>query len=249
MKYVAILIEGDNENSLGGACQRDIWNMSNKLVRDLPIDVKYIYTFFHNLDDSYVSKIKRSGIVNNSLNSLENVRKCFENIVEWSKKEQLVIYFHYSGHGYQTHDDNGDEVDGMDEIFMGHTMKDDFIWNELVVKLSKQTHIFLTIDACHSGSGADLPYIWNDSKSKWILSKKKNVRAECSGFSLSACNDSQLSQQDVGETIGFSGSLTAGICDLGNFLQFIFEPLNLYHKLVPRLLMLRQSIDLYSVVK
>lgn len=33
-KFIAILIDGDIENSLGGACSRDIWNISKKLLND-----------------------------------------------------------------------------------------------------------------------------------------------------------------------------------------------------------------------
>lgn len=270
MKYIALLIEGDNENSLGGACQRDIWNISKKIIDELPINVSDFYTFFHDMNNTYIDKIKQLSIRNIFKNDINNIKKCFDHITTLSQTEQLIIYFHYSGHGYQRPDHDGDEIDGRDEVFIGGSMSDDFIWNELISKLSRESHIFLVIDACHSGSGADLPYVWNDEKSKWVLSSRRelfngketikksgmgekenikmnNVLSKCSGFSLSACNDSQLSMQDVGNTTGFAGSLTAGICDLGNMYKFIFEPSTIYKLLVPRLKNLNQTVCLHSV--
>lgn len=247
-KYVAILIDGDNENTLGYACSRDLWNISKKLIDDLHIDVDNIFSFFHNTtDDKYIKQIAKLGINNFYHNSLENITKCFNHIISLSKKESITVYFHYSGHGYQIRDTDGDELDGFDEIFLGHTMTDDYIWNNFITKLSKQTHVFLSIDACHSGSGADIPYILKNNV--WTIAKKKNFDANCTGFSVSACNDSQCSQQDVGETTGFAGSLTASLCDLCNFNELIYNPLKYFDILKIRLKKLNQSFELYSIQK
>lgn len=241
VKYIAILIEGDNENSLGGACARDVWNISKKIINELPIGFNDIHLFFHDLNDKIISRIKQLGINNIKNNSLQNIKDCFDKII--SMKEKIILIFHYSGHGYQTRDTDGDEIDGQDEVFLGHQMTDDYIWNNLISKLPETTHIFASIDACHSGSGMDFPYLWKDGK--WNLVGKKF--AKCSGFSISACNDSQLASQDVGETTGFSGSLTAGICDSGNYSKFIDNPFILYDQLVQRLKKLNQNVELYRL--
>lgn len=245
-KYIAILIEGDNENSLGGACSRDIWHITNKLINDLNVERNNIFTFFHSLgSDKYVEKLTSMGIMNITYNSLENIRKCYDFVVEQSKLSHVIVFFHYSGHGYQVMDHNGDEIDGMDEIFVGHQMTDDYVWEHLVSKLSESTHIFALVDACHAGSGMDMPYLWRNGK--WVLHKKKNVDAKCHGFSLSACNDVQCASQDIGETTGFSGSLTAGVCDSGRLSEFIYDPIKLYNILIPRLQKLHQTVELYCV--
>lgn len=245
-RYLAILIEGDNENTLGGACSRDIWNLSQKIINELNIDKKDIYTFFHSLaTDHYIKKIEQLGIPNITYNSIDNIKECFDKIIEISKVTSTVIFFHYSGHGYQTIDQDGDEIDGYDEIFLGHTMRDDYIWDQFVSKLPETTHIFALIDACHAGSGMDMPYVWRDGK--WILSKKKKIMANCRGYSLSACNDGQCASQDIGHTTGFAGSLTAGVCDSGKLMDFIYDPFKLYAMLQPRLKKLNQTVELYTV--
>lgn len=245
-KYIAILIDGDNECSLGGGCSRDLWNITRKLVAELPIDKNNIYTFFHNRNnDIYAARIFQMGISNISDNILTNIKLCFDKVIEQSKVEEVVIFFHYSGHGYQVPDDNGDEINGMDDIFLGHTMRDDFIWDNLVTNLSESSYIIGFMDACHSGTGMDLPYEWQNNK--WVLTKKKNITAKCSGYSLSACSDSQCASQDIGETTGFAGSLTAGICDSCKLSEIIHNPLIIYNRLIPRLQMLGQTVILESV--
>ncbi len=84
-----------------------------------------------------------------------------------------VIVFHYSGHGHQITDDNGDELDGYDEVLVpygapNHEARDlpagyagerhlrDDTLNELLTELrariGRDGHVLVTIDACFSGS-------------------------------------------------------------------------------------------------
>lgn len=244
--YIAILIDGDNENTLGGACSRDIWNMIIKMMRELNIERQNIHTFFNNPTDRYTTKLRNFGITNIEHNSLQNIKKCFDGVVEQAKQAEATVFFHYSGHGYQVADNNGDEVDGMDEIFLGHQMRDDYIWDNLVAKLPSNAKLIGTMDACHSGSGMDLPYQWNGSQ--WILAKKNNIKADCVAYSFSACNDGQCASQDIGETTGFAGSLTAGVCDLLNLLELVNQPTEVYKKLSERLQKLGQIVELYTTL-
>lgn len=249
IKYLAILIDGDVENSLGGACSRDVWNIAQKLIKDVPIQPENIYTFFHNNNnnDRYAKKIYDMKITKISESNLGNIKKCFDEIIDVSHKEKTVILFHYSGHGYQVPDIEGDEIDGFDEAFLGSTMKDDFIWDNFVSKLPNTSFVFAILDACHSGSGMDMPYIWQNQK--WNLAKKKNIEADCSGYSISACNDAQCSSQDVGETTGFSGSLIAAVCDDCNLLELMNNPFKYYGCICSRLQKLHQCVELYCVQK
>ena len=247
-KYLAILIDGDIENSLGGACSRDVWNISKKLINDVRIEPNNVYAFFHDLkNDYYAQKVLQMGISNISESKLDNIKKCFDEIVRIAHQDNTIIFFHYSGHGYQTSDPEGDEIDGMDEIFLGHTMKDDFIWDNLVSKLPETSYIFALLDACHSGSGMDMPYVWKNNG--WSLAKRTNIEAKCCGYSISACNDSQCSSQDVGETTGFSGSLIAAVCDECHLLELIHDPQKYYINICNRLRKLNQTCELYSVKK
>ena len=77
------------------------------------------------------------------------------------------LFFHYSGHGGQTKDLDGDEEDGYDEVIYpvdfrvaGHIVDDEM--HDIMVK-SLQPGVRLTaiFDSCHSGSALDLPYIYS----------------------------------------------------------------------------------------
>jgi hypothetical protein len=84
-----------------------------------------------------------------------------------------VIVVHYSGHGHQITDDNGDELDGYDEVLVPygapnfdaidlpdgyagekHLRDDhlDLLLTELREKLGPEGQLLMTIDACFSGS-------------------------------------------------------------------------------------------------
>lgn len=245
---LAILIDGDIENSLGGACTRDIWNITNKLLKETNINKNNIFVFLHKItNDLYAKKLYDIGITNIQFSTIINIKQCFDKIIELSKEKLLKIIFHYSGHGYQTLDLDGDEVDGMDEIFLGHAMSDDFIWNNFVSKLGLGTMIYAFMDACHAGSGMDFPYSYVHGN--WTLCKKKNLYANCSGISFSACNDSQCASQDVGNTTGFGGSLTVAFCDYCNYNTLFECPVNTYRVLSDRLKLLNQTVELYCIHK
>lgn len=81
-----------------------------------------------------------------------------------------IVYFHFSGHGQQIQDKDGDEVDGFDEALLpydalmefkpgvyegqNHLSDDELgqLYHRLTKKLGKNGHFLLTIDACHSGT-------------------------------------------------------------------------------------------------
>jgi len=77
------------------------------------------------------------------------------------------LFFHYSGHGGQMPDDNGDEADGMDETLIpvdyqtGGQIRDDLIYKLLVAPLPADVHLLSVFDCCHSGTILDLPYIFS----------------------------------------------------------------------------------------
>ncbi len=80
------------------------------------------------------------------------------------------VVIHYSGHGHQIFDDNGDEIDGLDEALVSYDapmkMKDGYdgslhfrddelgkMINKFRIKLGTNGHILLFLDSCHSGTG------------------------------------------------------------------------------------------------
>lgn len=94
-------------------------------------------------------------------------------------REQLIAraqpggtaVFHFSGHGQQVQDDNGDEVDGFDEAVVPYDALRDYqtgaytgqnhirdeelgaLLAELRRKLGPTGHLMVLVDACHSGTG------------------------------------------------------------------------------------------------
>jgi hypothetical protein len=92
------------------------------------------------------------------------ILEAFKNhLLENAKKNRnAIIVFHYSGHGSQVEDDDGDEADGLDETLMPYDSRDkenqhfdiiDDELNELFADLSQHTaNITFILDSCHSGT-------------------------------------------------------------------------------------------------
>lgn len=77
------------------------------------------------------------------------------------------LFFHYSGHGGQTRDLNGDEDDGNDEVIYpldhkvaGHIV-DDELHEILVRPLPPGCRMTAIFDSCHSATSLDLPYVYS----------------------------------------------------------------------------------------
>jgi len=87
----------------------------------------------------------------------------------WLVKDAQVgdcLFFHYSGHGGQQEDKDGDEADGYDETILpcdyqknGMIVDDDL--HTILVKPLKQGIRFTAVfDSCHSGTALDLPFVY-----------------------------------------------------------------------------------------
>lgn len=99
-----------------------------------------------------------------------------------------ALFLHYSGHGGQTQDHDGDEDDGNDEVIYpvdykraGHIV-DDEIHFHVVKPLQAGVRLTAIFDSCHSGSVMDLPYIYS---TKGVL-KEPNLAKEAGEGLLSA---------------------------------------------------------------
>ncbi|KAF5382203.1 hypothetical protein D9615_004384 [Tricholomella constricta] len=99
-----------------------------------------------------------------------------------------ALFFHYSGHGGQTKDVDGDEADGFDEVIYpvdfkqsGHIV-DDTMHDIMVKPLPAGCRLTAIFDSCHSGSALDLPYIYSTEGKV----KEPNLAAEAGQGLLSA---------------------------------------------------------------
>ncbi|XP_023635687.1 metacaspase-2 isoform X2 [Capsella rubella] len=116
------------------------------------------------------------------------------------------LVFHFSGHGNNQTDYNDDEIDGFDETLlpMDHrtsgVIVDDEINATIVRPLPYGVKLHAIIDACHSGTVLDLPYLcrmdrlgnyeWEDHRppsGMWKGTSGGEV------FSFTGCDDDQTS--------------------------------------------------------
>lgn len=98
-----------------------------------------------------------------------NILKSLENLITQSNKSDVIV-FHFSGHGQQIADKNGDELDGYDEALIPydarksasaqyhgdkHLLDDElngFLYR-LREKVGVKGDVIFFLDACHSGTG------------------------------------------------------------------------------------------------
>jgi hypothetical protein len=124
------------------------------------------------------------------------------------------LFFHYSGHGGQTKDLDGDEPDGYDEVIypvdfrqQGH-ITDDEMHRIMVRPLQSGVRLTAIFDSCHSGTALDLPYIYS---TQGIL-KEPNLAKEAGQGLLGAI--SAYSHGDLGgvanNIMGFFKKATTG---------------------------------------
>ncbi|MCJ1400227.1 hypothetical protein MMC11_003431 [Xylographa trunciseda] len=96
----------------------------------------------------------------------QNILRAMHWLVKDAKPDDS-LFFHYSGHGGQTPDLDGDEDDGYDEVIYpvdfrvnGHIV-DDEMHLIMVKSLPPGVRLTAIFDSCHSGSALDLPYIYS----------------------------------------------------------------------------------------
>ncbi|KAM7273950.1 hypothetical protein ACFE04_028614 [Oxalis oulophora] len=134
----------------------------------------------------------------------KNIRRAMSWLVRGCKAGDSLV-FHFSGHGTYKRNYRGDEVDGYDELLCptdGDTQGNIFD-NEinvvLVRPLPRGVKLHAIIDACHSGTALDLPflcrmnrsgkYVWEDHRPR--SGKKGTSGGEAICFS--GCDDDQES--------------------------------------------------------
>ncbi|KAF5743629.1 metacaspase-1-like [Tripterygium wilfordii] len=116
------------------------------------------------------------------------------------------LVFHFSGHGSQQRDYDGDEVDGYDETLCPTDYEtqgmivDDEINATIVRPLPRGVRLHAIIDACHSGTVLDLPFLCRmDRHGKYVWEDHRPQSGMWKGtsggevISFSGCDDNQTS--------------------------------------------------------
>ena len=211
MSKIAILLEADQDNTLGGSCIRDLYNLSNHL----PDIFDRILVFSHQdlSDQHHFFNPKCTFLRNHTL--LKTISEIVSNF------QLELLFMSISGHGYQQKDQDNDELDGMDEYIKinGQKLLDDQFRSLIIEQIPEKCTFIGLCDTCHSGSMFDLDYDFNGTK--WTrASHRPPVLRNC--LSLGACLDNQLDNCDIGETVGFGGSLTVHVIEQ-NLLPFLLN--------------------------
>ncbi|MCM1139975.1 MAG: caspase family protein, partial [Muribaculum sp.] len=142
------------------------------------------------------------------------ITSAFSQLAERCKKGD-VVYIHFSGHGQQITDVNGDEDDGWDEAWIPydamyaysnsykgekHLIDDEIaMWmGKIKSKIGATGNLLLVVDACHSGDSSrddiedDEIYIRGAEKDFIIPLKKKPskiAKTKENWLTLTACRD------------------------------------------------------------
>jgi hypothetical protein len=130
------------------------------------------------------------------------------------------LWFHYSGHGSLRRDTNGDEESGADSCIcpldfnLNGFITDDVIRSALAASVPAGARLYVVLDSCHSGTGCDLRYKYDDSSylsnnaapllavydpNAWTLRQthyeyKRYAKTAGEVFCISGCQDSQTSE-------------------------------------------------------
>lgn len=134
-----------------------------------------------------------------------NIRMAMYWLVQGCQPGDSLV-FHFSGHGSQQRNYTGDEIDGYDETLCPLDFEtqgmivDDEINATMVKPLPHGVRLHAIIDACHSGTMLDLPflcrmdrsgrYVWEDHSPQSGIFKGTNGGEV---ISFSGCDDDQSS--------------------------------------------------------
>ncbi|KAJ3008255.1 Ca(2+)-dependent cysteine protease [Thoreauomyces humboldtii] len=97
------------------------------------------------------------------------LRRNIEQAMQWLVNGAQAgdsLFFHFSGHGSQQKDEDGDESDGVDETICPSDFKTagqitDDVMNAIMVRpLPPGCRLTALFDCCHSGSSLDLPFTY-----------------------------------------------------------------------------------------
>lgn len=182
-------------------CINDVRNMSSYLVEH----------FGYKREDMVILTDDQQNPM--SQPTKENILRAMHWLVKDARPNDS-LFFHYSGHGGQTRDLDGDEDDGYDEViypvdFRTHShITDDEMHRIMVRPLQAGVRLTAIFDSCHSGTALDLPYIYS---TQGIL-KEPNLAKEAGQGLLNVI--SSYSQGDLGgvahNIMGFFKKATGG---------------------------------------
>ncbi|THU76334.1 hypothetical protein K435DRAFT_705051 [Dendrothele bispora CBS 962.96] len=179
-------------------------------------------------------------LADNRLDSRQQpIRKNMIDAMYWLVKDAQPndsLFFHYSGHGGQTEDLEGDELDGMDSVIYpvdfrkrGHIV-DDEMHRIMVKNLPPGCRLTALFDSCYSGTMLDLPFIYSIQgklKGNMVSPRaRKRLASPADAISFSACKDGQESADT------FQGGVAVGAMSYAFIKSLKRNPNQSYHALL-----------------
>jgi hypothetical protein len=174
-------------------CINDVENIEKKLK------TQYGFNNILIMSDNTTKKPTKANILDEIKNLLIN------------SKSGDILFLAFSGHGTTIHDANGDEKDGLDEMFVPldfNCISDDEIKTFINNNLKKDVSLFALFDCCHSGTILDLRFQYFDSEN-YDNSTENTKETETVGnvIMISGCKDNQTSA-DAYINSNFQGAMT-----------------------------------------
>ncbi|KAG9076211.1 Ca(2+)-dependent cysteine protease [Ceratobasidium sp. UAMH 11750] len=138
-------------------CINDVFNIKRFLIDHFGYEEENIRV----LTDTESSH----GEIGEALSTRENIIEYIDWLVSDAEPDDS-LFFHYSGHGGNQDDHDGDEYDGKDESICptdyeeAGVLVDDELFELLVKPLPEGAGLTALFDSCHSGSVLDLPWTY-----------------------------------------------------------------------------------------
>ena len=173
---------------------------------------------------SYLQKVRKynSFIIMTDTTTIKptrsNILAGFKALLQGAKSGD-ELWFHFSGHGSLVNDASRDEESGQDscicpiDVARAGFISDDVIRSNLAALVPKGVRLYMVLDACHSGTGCDLRYKYDDASyltsrlttlpekyvpNDWSLQQtnyefKRYEKTAGEVFCISGCQDEQTS--------------------------------------------------------
>lgn len=186
IEYVAYARQGRAERLPG--CHRDISKAKQFLIEQFGFNRAHMKILADNGGGATIENPTHG-----------NIRKSLQWLNAKGRAGCKTLVLYYSGHGTQTADHGGDEVDGRDEAIVPADyasrglIVDDTIAHDLLQGLPADCSVFAVFDSCNSGTVLDLPLIWRGGETTQRAARKDHFNIEATVVSLSGCKDPQTS--------------------------------------------------------
>lgn len=164
----------------------------------------------------------------------QDIINCIRKLVQKVKDENAKeVWFSYSGHGSYLPNIYGNEKDKQDEALVpidyaqSGLIRDDQLYNIFVSQLPTDCNVFCIVDACHSGTALDLPYVYRIDTGIETHRTEDNL---ANILKISGSRDSQTSA-DAYINGKYQGALTFSFLKTMDELDYCFTSKQIIGKL------------------